>query len=596
MLTPNSFQLGSRPAGGPHGPPSALNVGGRYQFRDRRTWKIEGVGVLQSTQIVKGVQTATFRFESGSSPISEYAMLTDISLEPHVLIENSYFGNNRARGTLIKTSNVLVRNNVYNGTSAHCILAFPDGCYWFESNGFTNWSIVNNTLDGCGMTSTQADIFVAACAPNWGPDGLPLSQGNPITVGQPFADGSIVGNNFIQRTGVHPAVELYGFAGLKVNGNDVTAPDDVSSAQMGSEYRSPSGLYSSFDRFDIRRTSGTVSGWIVDTTLKPPAISSTVVIKMDGQVVATDVANHSRPDLVPKVCPQPQHGFETQLSPAVVAALQHGNHTVAAFAQRPDGTLSELHSSPVCINKYRMSCGFPDECFCGAPFPPRLKISNSIDCHVSSNTCDGNACTFPADGCTSDDASDAHLKTDDSDGTYPVDGSALGVPLHSVGAQSTAGTARLLLDYPEKQRSDILDLLFKPNWGASFQHLKVEIGGDAQISSGAEPSPLRSANASESDFNRGCTQPSNRFDCLRYLTLILSSHRRALVDGRGEATESGHCALGSRLRVAFVGKPERQQPVAEHQNGAECGGLHSAVGQRLQVSPQPHHRLGWAVE
>ena len=50
----------------------------------------------------------------------------------------------------------------------------------------------------------------------------------------------------------------------------------------------------------------------------------------------------------------------------------------------------------------------------------------------------------------------------------------MGVALNSVGAQSTAGTARLLYDYPEQQRSEILDYLFKPNYGASFQHLKVE--------------------------------------------------------------------------------------------------------------------------
>ena len=58
--------------------------------------------------------------------------------------------------------------------------------------------------------------------------------------------------------------------------------------------------------------------------------------------------------------------------------------------------------------------------------------------------------------------------------TYPVDGSAMGVALNSIGAQSSAGTARLLYDYPVQQRSEILDCLFKPNYGASFQHLKVE--------------------------------------------------------------------------------------------------------------------------
>jgi galactosylceramidase len=86
---------------------------------------------------------------------------------------------------------------------------------------------------------------------------------------------------------------------------------------------------------------------------------------------------------------------------------------------------------------------------------------------------------------------------------YAVDGSAYAQPLHSIGAQSTAGTSRLLIDYKEPQRAQILDLLFKPNYGASFQHLKVEIGGDAQISCGAEPSPLRTANLSQGDFGRG---------------------------------------------------------------------------------------------
>lgn len=60
------------------------------------------------------------------------------------------------------------------------------------------------------------------------------------------------------------------------------------------------------------------------------------------------------------------------------------------------------------------------------------------------------------------------------------------------------------MDYVEPQRSEILDLLFKPNYGAAFQHLKVEIGGDAQISCGSEPSSMRTANASAANFNRGC--------------------------------------------------------------------------------------------
>eukprot|EP01052_Picozoa_sp_SAG31_P062844 SAG31_NODE_21807_length_540_cov_1.061224_1_plen_87_part_01 len=42
-----------------------------------------------------------------------------------------------------------------------------------------------------------------------------------------------------------------------------------------------------------------------------------------------------------------------------------------------------------------------------------------------------------------------------------------------VGAMSTAGTSRLLIDYAEPYRSQVLDYLFLPNLGASLQQLKV---------------------------------------------------------------------------------------------------------------------------
>ena len=62
-----------------------------------------------------------------------------------------------------------------------------------------------------------------------------------------------------------------------------------------------------------------------------------------------------------------------------------------------------------------------------------------------------------------------------------------------VGAVSGGGaTTRLLVDYPEPQRSQILDYLFKPNFGAALQVLKVEIGGDSQSTNGAESSHMHS--------------------------------------------------------------------------------------------------------
>ncbi|MFD1716715.1 discoidin domain-containing protein [Georgenia deserti] len=72
-----------------------------------------------------------------------------------------------------------------------------------------------------------------------------------------------------------------------------------------------------------------------------------------------------------------------------------------------------------------------------------------------------------------------------------MDGEAGGRRFDGVGAISSGGSSRLLVDYPEPARSEILDLLFKPRYGASLQALKVEIGGDMDATIGAEPSHMR---------------------------------------------------------------------------------------------------------
>ena len=56
------------------------------------------------------------------------------------------------------------------------------------------------------------------------------------------------------------------------------------------------------------------------------------------------------------------------------------------------------------------------------------------------------------------------------------------------GVLGGGGNARYLMDYPAAQRQQILKYLFKPDYGASLQILKLEIGGDADTTDGAEPS------------------------------------------------------------------------------------------------------------
>ena len=76
--------------------------------------------------------------------------------------------------------------------------------------------------------------------------------------------------------------------------------------------------------------------------------------------------------------------------------------------------------------------------------------------------------------------------------TYTIDDSAgPAKTFHGIGGLSGGGATSVLLpSYAEPQRSEILDFLFKPNFGASLQILKVEIGGDAQSTDGSESSHM----------------------------------------------------------------------------------------------------------
>lgn len=83
-----------------------------------------------------------------------------------------------------------------------------------------------------------------------------------------------------------------------------------------------------------------------------------------------------------------------------------------------------------------------------------------------------------------------------------TDDNGFGRRFDGIGAISGGGaTSRLLFDYVEPQRSEILDFLFLPNFGASLQILKVEVGADVDSTNGVEASHMRSED--DLSFNRG---------------------------------------------------------------------------------------------
>jgi hypothetical protein len=93
------------------------------------------------------------------------------------------------------------------------------------------------------------------------------------------------------------------------------------------------------------------------------------------------------------------------------------------------------------------------------------------------------------------------LSAADSAKVIELNAASSGRVFEGIGGVSAGASSRLLIDYPEPQRSEILDYLFKPQYGASLQHLKVEIGGDVNSTDGVEPSHMHSR--TDENYNRG---------------------------------------------------------------------------------------------
>ena len=75
-----------------------------------------------------------------------------------------------------------------------------------------------------------------------------------------------------------------------------------------------------------------------------------------------------------------------------------------------------------------------------------------------------------------------------------IDASSPSLPFDGHGGLSAGASSRLLFDYAPAVRDEILDYLFKPNYGAALQVVKVEIGGDTQSTDGTEPSHMHERN------------------------------------------------------------------------------------------------------
>ena len=80
-----------------------------------------------------------------------------------------------------------------------------------------------------------------------------------------------------------------------------------------------------------------------------------------------------------------------------------------------------------------------------------------------------------------------------------------GTVWRGLGVITGNNSSRLLMDYKTENPDaywEIMNLLFKPDYGAGLTHVKIEFGTDVNSSSGTEPCIMRSADE-EADVTRG---------------------------------------------------------------------------------------------
>ena len=88
--------------------------------------------------------------------------------------------------------------------------------------------------------------------------------------------------------------------------------------------------------------------------------------------------------------------------------------------------------------------------------------------------------------------------------SVPIDSNNIGWKFNGIGGLDAVGGSRLLFEYPEPTKTQILDLIFSPNHAASYQILKTEINGDGDSSYGSGSSFKHTPNDNDPNrFNRG---------------------------------------------------------------------------------------------
>lgn len=95
------------------------------------------------------------RFESLSGEYKKGDTLQNMTYAPSLLIDNCVVKNTRARGFLIQTSNVEIKNCRFFGMSSNAVKAAPCFSYWYEVGPTDNFYMHDNVIEKCAFVNSS---------------------------------------------------------------------------------------------------------------------------------------------------------------------------------------------------------------------------------------------------------------------------------------------------------------------------------------------------------------------------------------------------------------------------------------------------------
>ena len=112
---------------------------------------------LKATDFTDGI--LKFELISGEYKLGD--TMQNLTYAPSCTVDNCIIRNSRARGVVIQTSNVEIKNSVFFGASSAAIKVAPDFNYWYEVGPTYNLNIHDNIIEKCSFRSAvDPDICV----------------------------------------------------------------------------------------------------------------------------------------------------------------------------------------------------------------------------------------------------------------------------------------------------------------------------------------------------------------------------------------------------------------------------------------------------